>query len=167
MRLLLAWIAVTAVSLSAWCQAPPGSVATAPPQKAKVSPLAEYAGLWTATLDGKIWLSLQLALQGDQLTGSLVHPHSIEMNDNGELKSVSEEQTSDPILAAVLNPDGLLLTLKDPNSQDTNRYVMRLVAGVKGAADLKMIAMTVQPGMSKPKPWRLTKSGTQQSPAPR
>ncbi len=167
MKLLCTLFAVLAVSLSAWGQAPPASVPTAPPQKPKVSPLAEYAGLWTATLDGKIWLSLQLELRGDQLTGLLVHPRSVEMNDNGELKSVSEEQTSDPILAAVLNPDGLLLTVKDPNSQDTNRFVMRLIAGVKGAADLKMVAMTVQPGMSKPKPWRLTKSGTQQSPAPR
>ena len=97
MKLLCALFAVLAVSLSAWGQAPPASVATAPPQKPKVSPLAEYAGHWTATFDGKIWLRLQLELHGDQLTGLLVHPRNLEVNDNGELKSVSEEQTSDPI----------------------------------------------------------------------
>jgi hypothetical protein len=58
----------------------------------------------------------------------------------------------------VLNPDGLLLTMKDPDSQETDRYMMRLVAPAKDAAELKMIAMSMPPGMSKPKPWRLTKN---------
>jgi hypothetical protein len=150
MKLLCAWMTVVAVGLAAWCQAPPG--------KPKISPLAEYAGTWTASFDGKIWLSLQLELHGDQLTGSLVHPHSFELNDNGELKSVSEEQTSDPIISAALNPDGLLVTVKDPDSQDNDRYLMRLVPTERDTADLKMIAMSLPPGISKPKPWRLVKS---------
>jgi hypothetical protein len=170
MKALCAWLTVVAVSLTAWSQAPPGSAAAATPQKPKVSPLAEYAGTWTARFDGKIWLSLELELHGDQLTGSLVHPHSLELNDNGELKSVSEEQTTDPIIDAVLNPDGLVLTVKDPDSQDKDRYLMRLVLPEKEAADLKMIAMSLPPGISKPKPWRLAKSGiaqTNQEAAPR
>lgn len=151
--------AIVLLSVSAWSQAPAGSAVSAIPQKPKVSPLAEYAGTWNATFDSKVWLSLQLDLRGDQLTGLLVHAHSLELNDNGELKSVSEEQSSDPIIAAVLNPDGLLLTVKDPDSQETDRYMMRLVAPAKESADLKMIAMSMPPGMSKPKPWRLVKTG--------
>jgi hypothetical protein len=117
-----------------------------------------------------VWLSLQLELHGDQLTGSLAHARSFEMNDNGELKSVGEEQTSDAVIAAVLNPDGLLLSLKNPDSQDADRYMMRLVAPAKDTADLKMIAMSMPPGMPKPKPWKLAKSAiavTNQAPAPR
>lgn len=159
MKLLFACLSVVAFSLSAWSQAPPRSGTAAPPQTPKVSPLAEYAGIWTATFDGKIWLSLQLELHGDQLTGSLVHAHSFEMNDNGELKSVSEDQVSDLIIAAVLNPDGLLMSVNGPDSQDTDRYMMRLVTSQKDAADLKMIAMSMPPGMPKPRPWRLVKSG--------
>ena len=59
----------------------------------------------------------------------------------------------------VLNPDGLLLTLKDPDTQETDRYMMRLVAPDNDTAELKMIAMTMPPGMPKPKPWRLVKTG--------
>ena len=158
MKFLLAWLAVFAVTLTAWSQAPPASVGT-PPQKPKVSPFAEFAGEWTATFDGRVWLRLHLELRGDQLAGSFVHPHNLELNDNGELKSVSEEQSSDPIITAVLNPDGLLLTMKDPDSQETDRYMMRLLAPAKDAAELKMIAMSMPPGMSKPKPWKLTKTG--------
>ena len=153
--------AVVAVSLTAWCQAPvnSGSAAASTPQK-KVSPLAEYAGNWTSTFDGKIWLSLRLELHGDQLTGSLLHPHSLELNDNGELKSVSEEQATETITNATVNPDGLLLTLNDPDTKEIDRYLMKLLLPTKDTADLKMIAMSVRPGMPKPKPWRLAKSGT-------
>ena len=159
MKRLCSVFAVIAVSLTAWCQAPAAS-ATTPPQKPKISPLAEYAGEWTATFDGKVWLSLQLELRGDQLTGAMLHARDLMLNDNGELKSVSEEQSGETITSAVLNPDGLLLTMKDPDSQDTDRYMMRLVAPAKDAAELKMIAMSMPPGMSKPKPWRLVKTGT-------
>jgi hypothetical protein len=161
MKRLFVLSVVVAVSFTAWCQAPanPGTAAASTPPK-KVSPLAEYAGNWTSSFDGKIWLSLRLELLGDQLTGSLLHPHSIELNDNGELKSVSDEQTTETITNATVNPDGLLLTLKDPDTQEIDRYLMKLLLPTKDSADLKMIAMSVRPGMPKPKPWRLVKSGT-------
>lgn len=163
MKPLCVLLAAVAVSLSAWCQVPTASATAAPPQKPKVSPLAPYAGMWTSSFEGKVWLSLQLELHGDQLSGSLLHPHNLELNDNGELKSVSEEEISDPIISAVLNPDGLLLTVTNQDSQDSDRYMMRLVAPVNDTADLKMIAMSLPPGMSKPKPWRLVKSGIAQT----
>ena len=169
MKRLCAVIAVFAITLTAWCQAPPASVTT-PPQKPKVSPFAEYAGEWTATFDGKVWLRLHLELRGDQLIGAMLHARKLTSDDNGELKSVSEEQSGQTISSAVLNPDGLLLTMKDPDSLGTDRYMMRLVAPAKDTADLKMIAMSMPPGMPKPKPWKLAKSAiavTNQAPAPR
>jgi hypothetical protein len=158
MKPLCVLLAAVAVSLSAWCQVPTASASAVPPQKPKVSPLAEYAGTWTARFDGKVWMSLLLELHGDQLTGSLVHARSLELNDNGELKSVSEEQRTDPVISAVLNPDGLLLTFKESDSQETDRYMMKLVQPAKDTADLKMIGMSLPPGMSKPKPWSLVKA---------
>ena len=82
------------------------------------------------------------------------------MNDNGGLKSVSEEQATEAVSDAVVNPDGLLLTLQDPGTQERDRYQMRLIPPEKESADLKMIGMAMPPGMSKPKPWRLVKSGS-------
>ena len=148
---------LTAIALTTWGQQPrPGSPTTA--QKKPVSPFAEYVGVWTATFDGKPWLQLTLDLRGEQLGGSLVHPRSISLNDNGELKSISEEQATETIIEATVNPDGLLITLQDHDTQETERYMMKLVQPEKDAADLKLIGQAMPPGMPKPKPWRLAKS---------
>jgi len=157
-RLLLLLVSLAAV-LSGWAQQPRSSNPTTP-QKKPVSPFAEYAGEWTATLEGKVWLHLTLQLHGEQLTGSLVHARNISLNDNGEMKSVSEEQSTERITDAIVNPDGLLITLKDADTQETDRYMMKLVQPEKNAADLKMIGQSMPPGMPKPKPWRVVKSGT-------
>ena len=52
----------------------------------KDSPFAEYVGDWIATLDGKVWLLLQLELHDGQLTGWLTHSRDLEMNDEGGLQ---------------------------------------------------------------------------------
>lgn len=171
MKRALVLLAVISVGFFAWCQAPPHPANAAPTaqQKEKVSPFAGYAGVWTSKFDGKVWLLLKLDLHGEQLSGSLLHPQKIDLNDNGELKSVSEEQINEAVSEAVINPDGLLLTLKDPDTPEIHRYMMRLTAPDNESAELKMIAMTMPPGMPKPKPWRLTKSGaaTTKAAAPR
>ncbi len=51
---------------------------------------------------------------------------NIDLNDNGEMKHVSDEFVTDPLVEAKLNPDGLLITCKDPNTQETFRYMMKL-----------------------------------------
>ena len=158
MKKLLVQLILLVMVLPGLCQSPAASNSTAP--KVKVSPLAEYAGEWSSVFDGKVWLSLHLELRGEQLSGRLVHPQHIEMNDNGELKSVSEEQFTEDVTEAVVNPDGLLLSLKDADTQEQDRYQMRLILPDKNAADLKMIGMPMPPGMRKPKPWRLVKSGS-------
>jgi hypothetical protein len=158
--------AVVALSLAAWCQTPTnsGGPKASAPQKPKVSPLAEYAGAWTSNFNGTIWLSLWLELRGDQLSGSLVYPRSFELNDSGELKSYSEERSTKTVTDAVVNPDGLLLSVKDADTQETSRFLMKILPPDKGTADLKMIGMSVRPGMSKPKPWRLVKSAIAKPP---
>jgi len=130
------------------------------PKAKPVSPLVQYAGDWTSAFDGKTWLRLQLEVHGEQLVGSLIHPKNITMNDNGDLKSISEEQSTEPVIDAVVNPDGLLLTFKDAYTQETDRYMMKVILPEKQSADLKMIGMAMPPGMPKPKPWRLVKLGS-------
>jgi hypothetical protein len=159
MKMFFGLLAVVPLSLTVWCQGPPQSDNSPIPQKLKPSPFKEFAGKWVATFDGRIWLSLQLELNTDQLTGSLQHAQSFDLNDNGDLKSVSDEQSSGIVTAAEVTPDGLLLTVKDPDSQETDRYMMRIVTKEKDNAELRMIAASMPPGMPKPKPWRLVKSG--------
>ena len=126
-----------------------------PQTVARPSPLLPYAGTWSGSFNGKPWLVLRLQLQGEQLTGSLQHARDIQLNDNGEIKSVSDEIAQETVQDAKVNPDGLLLSVKDPASQETDRYMMRLTG--EATAEIKMIAMTLPPGMPKPKPWKLTK----------
>lgn len=146
----------TVILLLSWAFA--GAQTPNPATKAKpVSPFAEYAGYWTSDFEGHTWLVLRLELQGDQLHGSLIHPQKIDLNDSGELKSVSEEQSTETLIDAVVNPDGLLLTLKDNDTKEPDRYMMRFVTPTKDAADLKMIGMAMPPGMPKPKPWRVVR----------
>lgn len=156
-RIAVALVVLCGV-LPVWCQLP---TAGGPEnKKAKpVSPFAEYAGNWTAALNGNVWLQLRLDLKEEGLTGELIHAKNIDLNDNGELKSVSDEQATEAIVGAVVNPDGLLLTLKDADSAETDRYLMKLIPSTKDTADLKAIGVQMPPGMPKPKPWRVVKSG--------
>ena len=155
MKKLLLALALLSVQLAAWCQAPvSGNAASAKAQR--VSPFAGYVGDWVAVLDGKVWLLLELELHGEQLTGWLTHSRDIEMNDEGGLRSASEERVKEAITEAVVNPDGLLLTVRYADAKQFDHYVMKLNA-TGDAAELKMAGMTMPPGMPKPKPWTLTK----------
>ncbi len=80
---------------------------------------------------------------------------SFKFNNNGGLKSVSDDKITESVDKAVLQGDGLLLTVKDPNTQQTSSYVLRLTSA--NTAELKMVAMSMPPGMPKPQPWKLSK----------
>ena len=129
----------------------------APGTPVRRSPLADYAGTWTGSFEGKTWLTVKLALQGDRLSGSIQHPRNLQFNDQGELKSISDEQSTETVQDAQVNPDGLLLTTKDPDTQETNRFTMKLTG--EATAEIKMSAMKMPPGMPKIRPWKLTKAG--------
>lgn len=131
---------------------PPGS-AQAPVKK---NPLVPYAGNWIGAFENKPWILLNLNLSGEQFSGSVERAKKIDLNDNGELKHVSDEFVNDPLVKAELNPDGLLITVKDPNTQETFRYMMKLSSDEK-TAEIKMIAMNMPPGMPKAKPWKVMK----------
>lgn len=131
----------------------PQGAAQAP---AKKNPQVPYAGNWIGAFEGKPWILLNLNLIGEQFSGSLQRAKNIDLNDNGEIKHVSEEFVTYPLVDAKLNPDGLLISVKDPGTQEVFRYIMKLNSDPI-AAEIKMIAMNMPPGMPKPKPWKLMK----------
>jgi len=124
---------------------------------ARKSPLAGYAGAWIGTFDGHAWLTIRLTQQGTQLSGTVQRQSDVKFNDQGEIKSVGEEQTTSAVENSLLNGDGLLLTVKEPGTQQTDHYLMRLTGA--DTAELKMVAMSMPPGMAKPKPWKLNRVG--------
>ena len=124
---------------------------------ARKSPLAGYAGAWIGTFDGHAWLTVRLTEQGTQLSGTVQRQNEVKFNDQGEIKSVGEEQTTAAVENSLINGDGLMLTVKDPGTQQTDRYMMRLTSA--NTAELKMVAMSMPPGMAKPKPWKLSRVG--------
>jgi hypothetical protein len=136
---------------------------TTPGQPVKKNPLAPYAGIWTATIDGKAWLTVQLALNGEQLTGSVQYPHDLKFADSGEVQSVSEGPLNAVVEKAEINGDGLLLNVKNPETQENNRFAMRLTGDT--TAEMKMVAMAMPPGMAKPKPWKLNRVVSMAAPA--
>jgi hypothetical protein len=137
------------------CQAPAST-----PKAKPVSPLLAYAGDWTASLNGTVWLRLRLEMRGDELIGAVLRSRKIEVSDSGEIRTVSDEQAGEKVTSAEVNPDGLLLKTIDAQTQEANRYAMKLVPPANDTADIKLIGMSMPPGMPKPKPWRVTKSNS-------
>lgn len=122
----------------------------------KKSPLADYAGSWTGLFEGHAWLTIRLTERGAAMSGTVQRAHEFQFADSGLIKSVSEDQITETIESAALQGDGLLITtIKDPNTQQADRYLLRLTGA--NTADAKMVGMSMPPGMPKPLPWKLTK----------
>ena len=155
MRHLFLVLMVAVLSVVAGAQTPPKPGPDGKP--VRKSPLADYAGTWTGTFEGKTWLTVRLTSLGERLSGSIQRPRNIQYNDLGEIKSVGEDQSTEAVEDAQLNPDGLLLTAKEPDTQETDHYTMKLTGESK--AEIKMSAMKMPPGMPKIKPWKLTRAG--------
>ncbi len=158
------FVCVLMLNCLAWPQADPQNpAATAAQPHAVKSPLAGYAGTWIGSLQGKPFITLRLSLRGDQISGSIQHPKSITTDDNGEIKGFSEDFLTGVVQETKVTGDGLLLTVKDDASNETDRFAMQMTSDT--TASLKMLAMSMPPGMAKPKPWKLTKSAAAPPPS--
>ncbi len=124
---------------------------------ARKAPLAEYVGTWIGSFEGHTWMTIRLELQGKQLFGTLQRPEEVQFNDRGDIKSTGEAQLTATVENAALQGDGLLLTVKDPNHPEPDRYLLRLTSA--NTAELRMVAMSMPPGMPKPKPFKLSRVG--------
>jgi hypothetical protein len=151
----LASVAATVIALCvvSWAQTSMSpAMQNAPARK---TPLSEYAGAWIGIFQGHTWFTIRLMQRGDQLVGMLQRPNDVQFDDQGEVKNVSDEKWAARIESAQLNGDGLLLTVKDPGTEKTDRYLVRLTSDT--TAEVKIVAMPMPPGIPQPKPWRLTK----------
>ncbi len=154
MKRWLLILVLPAVALVAWGQAP-ASGATKSSTAEQVSPFTDYVGDWVSTLDGKVWLLLELEPHDGELKGWLTHARDLEINDEGGLRSASGEKVKEAIATATLSPEGLLLTVKY-GDKTPDQYVMRVIEPGK-IAELKLVAVDVPAGMPEPKPWPLIK----------
>ena len=152
--------AAAAFALAGWSQTPAIPSAKAP--VVKKSPLAPYAATWIATSQGRTFVTLRLVQNGEQLSGSIRHPVNIDTDDNGDVKSFSDDFSTAVVQDGTLTGDGVLLTVKDDKSNEVDRFSMQLTSDT--TATLKMLAMKMPPGMAKPKPWKLTKTSAATSP---
>ncbi len=160
-RFAIVLISVLAFGSAGWSQT--SSKQPAPNQPVKKSPLAGYAGTWVDTFEQRPWLTVQMTLQGQRLSGSLSRAHDLKFNDAGELKSVGDTQVTEVIEDATLNGDGLLLKAKNPETNQTDQFTMWLTS--ETTAEIKMSAMSMPPGMPKLQPWKLTRTAASSAPA--
>lgn len=150
--LVLLVISISLISLAQTSTNP--QTPNAPVRK---SPLAVYAGAWIGMFEGHAWMSIRLNLQAEQISGSMQRAHDFKFNNDGGLLSVSQDQVTEGIESGVLQGDGLLLTVKDPDTKQASHYVLKLTG--PDTAELKMVAMSMPPGMPKPLPWKLSRVG--------
>lgn len=159
-NLVLIMIAVALFSLSGEAQT--SSQHSAQEAAARKPPEAPYLGTWTGMFQGHAWIILKLEMVNDRLTGSLQHPHSFDFTDQGDLKTISDDQITETLQKSTITGDGLLLTMIDPATSETNRYALKLTGDKTG--ELKMVAMSMPPGMPKPKPWKVTRTAAPKMP---
>jgi hypothetical protein len=150
-------LALLAISISLISVAQTSTNPQTPNAPVRKSPLAAYAGAWIGMFEGHAWMSIRLNLQAEQVSGSMQRAHDFKVNTNGGLLSVSQDQVTEGIESGVLQGDGLLLTVKDPDTHQASHYVLRLTG--PDTAELKMVAMSMPPGMPKPLPWKLNRVG--------
>ena len=153
-RLVLVAVTATALCAGVWAQTSmsPG-LQNAP---ARESSLAEYAGSWIAVVQGHTWFIIRLAQSGNHLTGTLQRAQDVQLNDLGDVASVSGEKWSGSFESVQPDSNGLWLTVRDPGTQETERYLMRLTHD--SVAEVQMVAPE-SPAMSKAKPWKMLKVG--------
>jgi len=153
-RLVSVVITAIAFCVGGWAQTSMNPAMQSAP--ARKSSLAEYVGSWIGVFQGHTWLTIRLAQSGDQLTGTLQRAQDVQFNHQGDVESVSGEKWSGSFENVQLDGDGLWLTVKDPGTQDTERYLMRLTQD--SVAEVQMVA-TEPPAMPKAKPWKMIKVG--------
>jgi hypothetical protein len=147
-------VAVTAIALwvGGWAQTSMSpAMQNAPARKSSQD---EYVGSWIGVFQGHTWLTIRLAQSRDQLIGTLQRAQDVRFNHQGDVESVSGEKWSSSFENIQLDGDDLWLTVKDPGTQETERYLMRLTQD--SVAEVQMVA-SEPPARPKAKPWKMIK----------
>jgi hypothetical protein len=147
-------VAAIALGVGGWSQTSMSpALQNAPARKSLPE---EYAGSWIAVVQGHTWLTIRLAQTGDQLTGTIQRAQNVQLNDQGDVASVSGEKWSGSFEIVQVDGDGLWLTVTDPGTQESERYLMRLTHD--SVAEVQMVAPE-PPAMPQAKPWKMLKVG--------
>ncbi len=83
--------------------------------------LPDFAGTWIQKWDGRIFLVLTLKVGGANLAGSVVHPQTFSMDQEGDLSKISAAHATFPLQKLALAGQRLEFTF------DGERYGMTLV----------------------------------------
>jgi TonB family protein len=120
-----------------------------------VSPAA-FVGTWSTSFEGKPFLTLRLAREGQAWTGSM-SPFNIETDKDGNLTSASAGKSGGwKVLHASLKADTLTVNLQDVDDNSQSDFELRLTG--EGRATLKPLGFPV-------KPWDMARISTESAPA--
>ncbi len=128
------------------------SAAAMPAQSAPGPQLANFAGTFKAEFHKQTWLVLTLVGSGQTLTGTLLHSIQLSADDEGDITSVGDEMSSEKIVHAEVQGDGLQITARDEEDND-ERYTLHLTG-----ADTAELRPVVAEGVAGPKPFHLKRS---------
>ena len=108
------------------------SLATAQPPAHK---LADYAGTWQASFQGKPFMTIKLHDEKGQLTGT-VSSGDLEVNSDGEITGAKVREGESQILSSrILANGGLQIVSRDADGTDTTTFVITLLD--KNSASLR------------------------------
>ncbi|GAC1658401.1 MAG: hypothetical protein NVS9B15_20080 [Acidobacteriaceae bacterium] len=113
----------------------------------------QFEGSWHAELEGKTFVTLRLAHQGDGFTGVLHHSTQINTSEDGRLLGVSGRFVDEPVEGSKAVGNELHFNCKDEDDELT-RYVFRIVDQDTG----ELRFADVPKGVTAPKPFTLKRT---------
>jgi hypothetical protein len=97
--------------------------------------LADYAGTWQASFQGKPFMTIKLHDEKGQLTGT-VSSGDLEVNADGQITSAKVREGESPILTSRILANGSLqIVSQDPDGTGTTTFVITLLD--KNSASLR------------------------------
>lgn len=119
---------------------------------ANVSNARGFVGRWQASFQGKVFLTVSLTGDAQKLSGTVTNA-SIDLNKDGELTRAQADEGTDPVTSASVSGNRLRITTKSTDgSEDSTDYEIVLTGA--NEAELRI---DVPPGITRPKPWKLTR----------
>jgi len=115
-----------------------------------------FVGTWQAQFQGAPFVTVNISMQGNQLSGTISRP-SYQVDKDGELTSAQPSNGSDPISGAQVG--GKTLRFSAGNDNGTTQYEMTLT----GTDRAELRVKSVPAGQTLPKPWTLEKAPLSQS----
>jgi hypothetical protein len=121
-------------------------------------PKKSFIGTWQGQFQGKIFVTMKLDEQNDQLTGTISHSQ-IQLDNQGQLASAEPQDGEDSFTQASLAGKVLHLVSKGPSGVQTE-YEMEL----KDTDQAELRLLGTPTGAATPKAWTLTRAQSEARP---